>query len=42
MKINLITPIQHTELLNIYNTVPVLTLQNTRYEEIKKEILTDE
>ena len=42
MKINLITPVQHAELLNIYNTTPVLTLQNKGYENIDKSKFTDE
>lgn len=40
MKINLITPVQHAELLNIYNTTPVLTLQNKGYEYINKSKLS--
>ena len=41
MKIQLITPEQHENLLNIYKTYPALTLQNNGYEYINKAKLTD-
>lgn len=42
MKIQLITPEQHENLLNIYKNYPALTLQNKGYEGINKDKLTDE
>ncbi len=41
MKINLITPTQHAELLNIFNNAPILTLQNKGYEGIDRSKFTD-
>lgn len=42
MKINLITPEEHDQLLNIYKSFPALTLQNKGYECINKSKLTFE
>lgn len=42
MKINLITPEQHAELLQIQKEFPVLTFQNSGYQYIDKSKLTDQ
>jgi CRISPR/Cas system-associated protein Cas7 (RAMP superfamily) len=42
MKIELITPENHSKLLEIYKNTPALFLQNNGYEYIKKDTLTDE
>jgi hypothetical protein len=42
MKINLITPEQHAELLQIQKEFPILTLQNKGYQYIDKSKLTDQ
>lgn len=42
MKINLLTPANHQQLLNIFNNHPNLTLQNTGYETLDKDKLTTE
>lgn len=41
MKIELITPEQHAEILSIYQNSPELFLQNTGYESINKDKLSD-
>ncbi|MEN9655882.1 MAG: hypothetical protein RL311_814 [Bacteroidota bacterium] len=42
MKINLITNEQHAELLNVFNTVPVLPFQNKGFQYIGKNNLTED
>ena len=42
MKINLITIEQKNSIVEIYNSTPILTLQNKGYEYIGKNNLTDE
>jgi hypothetical protein len=42
MKIQFISEQEHSELLNIFNDCPALTLQNKGYEYIDKSKLTDD
>lgn len=42
MKIQLLPPEQHTELLNIYNSFPELFLQNKGYECINRHELSEQ
>ena len=42
MKITLITPAEHTQLLDIFNNFPSLTLQNKGYEGLNKDKFTPE
>jgi len=42
MKIELLTPEQHDQLLNIHNSFPELTLENKGYEGINRRELSDE
>jgi len=42
MQITLITPDQHTQLLDICNNFPGLSLQNKGYEGLNKDKFTDE
>lgn len=41
MKIELITPEQHSELLAIYTNYPALTLENKGFEGIKRSEFTE-
>lgn len=41
MKIKLITPEEHADLLNIYNSFPALTFHNVGYEGINRSDLTE-
>jgi hypothetical protein len=42
MKIELITPEEHAQLLSIYENYPALTFQNEGYQYIKEANLSDE